>query len=104
MIKRRLCPAGGSAGGGVGYLMTAGKFRSAGEVIRSLPAERQQQLADRVSHLVSRVNAQDAVTALTMLAVSGGLTDLRSLFLTQVVQFLTSEMAMEVCGMPGRDW
>ena len=99
-----ICPPGSTAGGGAGYLMTAGRFRSAGAVIRSLPAERQRQLAQRVNHLVSRLSAQDAITAATMLAVGGGLTDLRSLLLSQVVQFLTSEMAMEMCAAPGRDW
>ncbi|KAF0297567.1 Protein C19orf12 [Amphibalanus amphitrite] len=94
---------GSTAGGGAGYALSAGQFRSAGEVIRQLPPDRQCQLERRVNHLVSRLNAQDVLTAVTMLAIGGG-AEIRSLIIAQVVNFLTNEMAMEVSGVPGQTW
>ena len=101
---RSLLPlTGGSAGGGAGYFLMAGKFNSAAQVIRDLPEDQKRQLVDRVRHLVSRLDAQDAVTAVTMLALGGGLTDLRSAIISQAVHYLTNELAMEVSGGAGRD-
>jgi len=85
---------GGTLGGGASYAMSQGKFQSAAAVIQSMPPQQQEQLASSVTHLVRRIRADDAVMAAAMLAA--GMTDVRALLLTQVAQFLTSEMAMQV--------
>lgn len=74
--------------------MNRGEFRSAAEVIRELPAPQRRQLVNNVRHLVSRLRTDDVVMAAAMLA--GGMTDVRGLLLTQVANFLTNELAMQV--------
>ena len=70
-------------------------------MIRDLPEDQKRRLTARVRHLVSRIDAQDAISAVTMLALGGGLTDLRSAIISQTVNYLTSELAMEVVGGSG---